>query len=185
MGFRIEHRTGVAVPAPVVWDVLRDLDAWPSWNPAYARAKGRLGIGERLELTERAGGVERALVARVVDWVPNEQILWRASAAGGLAKRLRFIEIEALSEAGCILANGEVFDGLLAKSTFGPSRRALSDAYAAMSEAVKTRAEATWTAMSAAERAEILKNSPPPAPKAEPLPKMELPKPMKGYFGRR
>ena len=184
MNFRVEHRLGVQVPAPVLWDVIRDLESWPKWNPVYPKAKGRLGIGERLQLTERAGGQDRALTARVVDWVPNEQILWAASEMAGFAKRLRFIELEVLSPSGSLLSNGEIFSGLLAKSAFGGRKRALGQAYAAMSEAIKTRAEAAWAAMSEAERKAAMVEAPPP-PQAVSLPKMDAPKPIKGYFGKR
>jgi hypothetical protein len=62
----------------------------------------------------------------------------------------RFLEIEKLTETGCIFSNGELFDGPLAsmvvRSVGGAARRG----FAAMGEAVKARAEAAWRSQGAA-----------------------------------
>ena len=50
--FRIEHRLGIAVPAPVVWQVVSDLERWAEWNPLYIKAEGVLRIGTQLTLTQ-------------------------------------------------------------------------------------------------------------------------------------
>ena len=47
--------------------------------------------------------------------MPDEQILWRSTALGGFVKRLRFLELEALSETGCIFSNGELWEGRYAE----------------------------------------------------------------------
>ena len=82
MSFRIEHRIGIAAPAPVVWDVLADLPGWSEWNPLHGHIEGELRINGRLLLNERMSGREQPVAVTVVDWVPNEQILWRSSAFG-------------------------------------------------------------------------------------------------------
>ena len=51
----------------------------------------------------------------VIDWVPNEQIVWAARYGGGLMRSTRYMEIEALGEAGCLFSNGEIFKGLGAR----------------------------------------------------------------------
>jgi hypothetical protein len=174
MSFRIEHRIGVAAPAPVVWEVLADLANWRDWNPLYPEVQGALRIGERLTLTERLKGQDQTVTATVVDWVPNEQILWRATALGGFVKRLRFLELESLSENGCIFSNGELWQGRYAGFAVGDRRRAYHDAFAALGEALKERAEAAWAAKSPEERAEIERYAG-PLPETEPLPKAPVP----------
>ena len=145
--FRIEHRLGIAAPAPVVWEALSDLDRWSEWNPLYPQVDGELRIGAELHLTEAPAGREPGpLRAKVLDWVPNEQILWTASERWGLVRRLRYLEIEKLSEEGCIFANGEDWSGRLARYVDRGRRRALYDGMAAMSEALRDRALGLWQA---------------------------------------
>jgi hypothetical protein len=145
-GVKIEHRIGVKAPAETIWTVLADIDRWAEWNPLYPKAEGLLRIGSpltlQLALPDRKPQVIRPVIA---DWIPNEQIHWRLSALGGLVRTTRFLEIEKLTETGCIFANGEVFAGPLAgvvvRSLGRPARRG----FAAMGEAVKARAEAAWS----------------------------------------
>jgi hypothetical protein len=145
MKVKIEHRIGIQAPAEAIWEVLSDIERWADWNPLYPKAEGKLRIGAplRLELAlpERKPQTIRPVV---IDWIPNEQIHWKLSALAGLVRATRYLEIEKLTETGCIFANGELFDGPLAspvvRSLRGPVRRG----FAAMSEAVKARSEAAW-----------------------------------------
>jgi len=145
MGVKIEHRLGLPVPADAIWAVIADFERWNEWNPLYPRAEGVLRIGAQLSLDlALPGQAVRVIKPVILDWVPNDQIHWRLSLAGGLVKTIRYLEIEKLSETGCIFANGEVFDGPLgpfAARQMGASIRA---GFKAMGEAVKERVMATW-----------------------------------------
>ena len=185
MSFRIEHRIGIAAPAPVVWEVLADLDRWGEWNPLYPQVEGSLRIGERLNLVERLAGQDQPAAVTVVDWVPNEQILWKSTALGGFVKRLRFLEIEALSENGCVFSNGELWQGRYAGFASRDRRRAYHQAFEALGEALKDCAEAAWAAMSPEDRAAVERVAGPP-PEFEPLPKAPVPPKLgPGLFRRR
>jgi len=143
--FRIEHRLGIPAPAHVVWQALSDLAAWEQWNPIYPKAVGRLTIGGRLEITEALPGCEPVQITpTVVDWVPDAQILWRMSQSWGFLKRLRYFEIDALSDEGCIFANGEDWYGRPARYVTVAQRRAMREGFEALSEALKARALAIW-----------------------------------------
>jgi hypothetical protein len=125
MAFKVEHRMGAPFGAMAIWDVLSDLPRWKEWNSVYTDVQGLLRIQQQLLVAEVFPGRPPALVkAMVVDWVPNEQILWARSEMFGLVKRIRYIEIEALGESGanCIVSNGEVFQGLLGPMV-GKARR--------------------------------------------------------------
>ena len=125
MQFKIEHRVGVPASAKAIWDVLSDLGRWAEWNSLYPEIHGLLRIQQKLTITEAFAGQPRRVVRPMVfDWVPNTQIIWIHTELGGLVKRIRYIEIEALNEEGtnCILSNGEIYDGLLG-STMGQGRR--------------------------------------------------------------
>ena len=139
---RIEHRVGVAAPASAVWSVVSDLGRWAEWNPVYPEASGKLSIGSplkfKLVLPDRD---PMMLDATLVDWVPNEQLVWKIKLMGGLLRLTRYVEIEALNENACILSNGELQEGLGARFVPARLRRAVRDAMQAMNEAAKARAE--------------------------------------------
>ena len=145
MPVKIEHRIGIQAPPEAIWAVISDLRSWSAWNPLYPRAEGSVRIGEELDLDLALPGRRlQTIRPRVLDWIPNEQIHWRLSAIGGLVRTTRFLEIEKLSETGCIFANGEVFAGPLGPLAVRSLRQAIRSGFAAMSQAVKERVERTW-----------------------------------------
>lgn len=143
MPFKIEHRIGVQVPADTIWTVLSDLSQWGAWSAIYSEASGRLLIGERLTLTEQMPGLPpRRFTSTIVDWVPNAQIIWQETAMSGLVRTARYIEIEALSETGCIFSNGQLFEGFGARFVSKAQRRALRSGFTRFGEALKARVTA-------------------------------------------
>ena len=143
MAFRIEHRIGVAASADAIWDLVSDVNRWPEWNPLYPQAQGRIGIGETLKLTEAFPGLPPREIAPVVfDWEPRNQILWRLNGLG--SRVVRYIEIEALTETGCIFANGAFFEGMLGETQAKRRRRAIFEGYESFGETVKRLSEAVW-----------------------------------------
>lgn len=146
-GLRIEHRIGVQAPAEAIWAVIYDLERWGEWNPLYPKASGVIGIGKPLNLTlALPGQATRTIQPTVVEWVPNEQLHWKLSLMGGLVQSVRYIEIEQLAEASCIVDNGEIFGGLMGPSLAKQMGRAIHRGFANMGEALKARAEAAWQA---------------------------------------
>jgi hypothetical protein len=150
-GVKIEHRIGVQAPAETIWAVIAEIERWSDWNPLYPKAEGTVRIGSpltlELALPDRKPQTIRPVV---IDWIPNEQIHWRLKALGGLVQTTRFLEIEKLTETGCIFANGELFAGPLGDLAVRSLGRAVRRGFVAMGEAVKRRAEAAWRAESAA-----------------------------------
>ena len=145
MRFKIEHRLGIRAPAEAIWGVIADIPGWEAWNPLYPRAQGALRIGSQLDLdVVLPGAGPRAIRPVIADWIPNEQIHWKLRMAGGLIRSTRYIEIEALTESGCLFANGEVFDGLLGPTLARRMRPAIKAGFAAMGEALKARVEGRW-----------------------------------------
>ena len=139
---RIEHRIGVSAPPEAIWSVVADINAWSAWNPVYTQAAGKVAIGETLRFQlALANRKPMALVGKVIDWVPNEQLIWRMPLFGGALQVTRYIEIEQLTDAGCILANGEIQEGLAAGVVPRSIRRSIRDGMQAMNEAAKTRIE--------------------------------------------
>jgi hypothetical protein len=143
MGFKIEHRIGVSRPAAEVWAVLYDAAAWKDWNPMYPDIQGKFLISAPLTVTERVGARTETYAATVAEWVPNAQLIWTRKTAGGLVTHVRYLEIEPLTDQGCIFANGELFQGFAAPYLVGQGRRrALKTAFRGLCDAVKARVEA-------------------------------------------
>ena len=143
MALKIEHRIGVARPKEEVWAVLCDLAAWKDWNPMYPEVAGKLLISAPLSVTEKVGEQTETYAATVAEWVPNTQLIWTRKTHGGLVTHVRYIEMEALSETGCIFANGELFQGFAAEAlTPSARRKRLRTAFRGFCEAMKARVEA-------------------------------------------
>lgn len=143
MTYRVEHRIGVAAPPDVIWDILADLSGWTVWNPLYPKAEGRLLIDAKLQLEQKLEGeAPRRIEAQVVDWVPNSQIHWREK--GTLQSATRYLEIEKLTEEGCIFSNGVLVEGPMARYASKRGKARLRAGFTAMGEAMKARAEAAY-----------------------------------------
>lgn len=149
-GIPIEHRVGIQAPAEFIWAVIHDLASWESWNPTYTKARGDIRIGGALEMTlELPGQAPQQIRPVVLDWVPNEQLHWKLTMLGGLVKTTRYIEIEQLAEASCIVSNGEFFAGLMGPTVVRRAGGSVRRGFVAMNEALKARAEAQWLASKA------------------------------------
>jgi len=151
MAVKLEHRIGIQAPAEVIWESLIDVPGWPAWNPLYPKAEGKVRIGNTLMLElAQPGQKPRAILPVVRDWAPDDHIHWTTRTLNGWVRTIRYLEIEALTETGCIFSNGEIFDGYLGTRIASRNRRAIRAGFAAMGEALQQRAEAAWRARQAA-----------------------------------
>jgi hypothetical protein len=142
MRVKLEHRTGVRAPAETIWRMIYDIEAWPHWNPLYTKTQGVIRIGAPLELeVALPGQAPRVIRPVVLDWIPNEQLLWQVKMLGGLIKTIRYFEIEELAPGSCIFSNGEMFDGMLGPRVARRMRGPIRAGFQAMGEAVKSLAE--------------------------------------------
>ncbi len=143
MAYRTQVRLGVKAPPAAVWAAMADFDQWADWNPYYVKAGGRMAIGAEIELVRMLGGVAAPETGAIVDWVPDEQLVWRRKA-GLFAQTIAYIEIDGLAPTACILTVGEIFDGLIGRHVSKRRRRLLKAGLTALGEALKARAEAQW-----------------------------------------
>lgn len=144
-GFRIEDRIGIQAPPEVIWEIVHDIGRWGEWNPTYPRGEGEIRIGNVLTFDlQLPGQPKQEIKAKVLEWVPNEQLHWQLSFMGGLIRTMRYIEITPLTEAGCVVDNGEIFGGLMGPSLGRRMRGPVRRGFLAMNEALKARAEAEW-----------------------------------------
>jgi hypothetical protein len=144
---KIEHRIGVQTPAPVIWEMVSNVNGWPAWNPLYPKARGEVGFGAELELeVALPGEAPRTIKPKVTDWTPGEQIIWQLSMMGGLIRTTRYIELETLDNGNCIFSNGEIFEGPLMRLIGKRTQKAIKAGFRAFGETVRDRAEAAWKA---------------------------------------
>ena len=142
---KIEHRIGVLTPAAPIWELISDINGWGAWNPLYPKASGKVGFGEKLELTVAIPGeAPREIRPTIQDWTPADQIIWTLSLFGGLLRSTRYIEIEVLENGNCIFSNGEIFEGRLQWLIGKKQQRAIKRGFVAFGETVRDRAEAAW-----------------------------------------
>jgi hypothetical protein len=142
---KIESRIGIQAPPEIVWEVLSNIDAWPGWNPLYPQASGEMKIGGRWSLcVAYPGEPHRQSEPRMLDWVPQEQILLADLHWGGWVKSVRYIEIDEVDKGACIVSNGEIFSGLIAEFYGNKHRRPRKKGFQAMSDALKREAEKLW-----------------------------------------
>jgi len=146
-GVTIEHRIGVQAPAEVIWEIIYNLDDWARWNPLYTRAAGVIRLNAPIDLTLQLPGQEpRQIQPTILEWVPNEQLHWKLSLMSGLVKTVRYVEIEALAEASCIVSNGEIFGGMMGSTTVRQIGGSVRRGFIGMNEALKAEAEQRWRA---------------------------------------
>lgn len=150
-GVKIEHRVGVQAPSDIIWELVYDLSTWKDWNPLYTEAAGEVRIGSTLTLKmELPGEKPMTIQPTVLEWVPREQLHWRLKMMGGLVSNTRYIEIESLGEASCIVSNGEIFGGFLGPQAAKRVGGKVWRGFEAMNEALKSAAEARWQAQGGA-----------------------------------
>jgi hypothetical protein len=106
---------------------------------------GTIAYGATLDLDlALPGQPPRTIAPKVISWTPNELLHWRLTAARGWIVTTRYLEIDILSDVGCIFSNGEIFAGLGSGFLPRPMLIAARQGFVAMGEAMKTRAEAVW-----------------------------------------
>lgn len=144
---KIEYRVGVQTPREPIWELVWNVDGWGAWNPLYPKAKGKIAFDAKLELTVAIPGERpREIQPTIVDWTPNEQIIWRLSILGGLIRSTRYIETETLENGNVIFSNGEIFEGPALRLIGRRRQKAIKAGFTAFGEAVRERAEAAWKA---------------------------------------
>jgi hypothetical protein len=144
-GLKVEHRVGIQAPAEVIWEVISDLKSWEQWCKLYPKAAGEIRIGAQLDITLALPGRPLEQIKPVVlDWTPNEQLHWRVTMVGGLVRTIRYLEIETLAEASCVVSNGEIIGGLLGPMLGRPLAPTIYRAFIQMNDDLKARAELLW-----------------------------------------
>jgi hypothetical protein len=138
----IQTEIGIDRPSAAVWAVLADIDRWAEWNP-FARAKGRLALGERLEVEIRPpGGKPMSFRPTIVRLDRGVELRWLGHLGiPGVFDGEHGFRIEPEGDERCRFGQFETFKGVLA----GPLLWLVGDqtrrGFETMNLALKARAE--------------------------------------------
>jgi hypothetical protein len=125
-----------------VWQVFTDFRSFPSWNPFIRKMKGELVPGRKLHITLRLGRRKLRFRPRVTVVKPAREIRWLArQPIHRLFDVERAFEFEPRGTSGTRFVQSEVGRGLMAPIIMPLMRRRIAKGYAALNQALKTRAE--------------------------------------------
>jgi hypothetical protein len=74
------HEIDILAPLPLVWDLLVDVAAWPSWNPDITSATAEGALAPGVSFRWETGGL--ALTSTVRAIAEHETILWDGTVQG-------------------------------------------------------------------------------------------------------
>ncbi len=139
----LSHAVTVAAPAETVWRVLTDFAAYPEWNPFIPEIAGDLREGARLRVRiAPSGRSPMTFRPRVLEAAPPRVFRWLGHLfVPGLFDGEHRFRIEPLAER-CRFTQEEEFRGLLAPLLLRAIGAATERGFAAMNEALRSRAEA-------------------------------------------
>jgi hypothetical protein len=138
----IHTEVGIDQPAAAVWAVLADIEHWPQWNP-FAKASGRLAIGETLKVEIRPPGKSpMTFRPTVVTLDPGVELRWLGHlGVPGLFDGEHGFRIESEGDRRCRFQHFEIFKGILAGPILWLAGDATRRGFEAMNLALKARVE--------------------------------------------
>jgi hypothetical protein len=126
----------IAASREVVWDVISDIGAWPSWNPDVktSRLEGPLAVGSVFRW--KAGGASLTSTLRVVD-APRE-LSWSGRTMG--IRAIHIFRLES-SDGGTLARSEESWEGFVPTLLKGYSCRTLDRGIRSVLRLLKDEAE--------------------------------------------
>ena len=126
----------IAASREVVWDVISDIGAWPSWNSDVktSRLEGPLAVGSVFRW--KAGGASLTSTLRVVD-APRE-LSWSGRTMG--IRAIHIFRLES-SDGGTLARSEESWAGFVPTLLRGYSRRTLDRGIRSVLRLLKDEAE--------------------------------------------
>lgn len=156
--FKIEARAGIAAPIDDVYELLADIDSWPTWSPIHKAASGKLSFGAPFHSEEQFEGLGVWEIDGVIaDWTPLSHIHIHVPKKFYEGTLTRYYELEALSGKGTVFSVGAAFNGFLSEREGRRYAKFLKPGFEQMVEGLKAKAEAKF-----AENPDRLTNYDPP-----------------------
>jgi hypothetical protein len=135
---RIHTAIEIGAPAERVWSILVDNEAYPDWNPYHVSVRGRMQVGEKLEVRINKPNGERVEIEpRVMRIQPYRELTWGGGVRGIFHGEHVFL-LEEIDAANTRLVHREKFTGIAVPFA---SLDSIEDGYRQMNHALKIRAE--------------------------------------------
>ncbi|MDO5511440.1 SRPBCC domain-containing protein [Corynebacterium sp.] len=77
--YRVEHHATAEATPDTAWQVIEDLENYPTWNPYTAELRGEAVVGTHLYNRTRSGGSELVFRPEVLVADPGRELRWRGS----------------------------------------------------------------------------------------------------------
>jgi hypothetical protein len=142
----LETEVQIDASPQIVWRILTDLERYPEWNPFIKKARGKVQVGEKLEVCiAPPGGKEMIFKPVVLAVRENVEFRWLGRVlAPGLLDGEHFFTITGDGD-GCRFEQNEVFRGMLVPLLWRGMARNTLKGFEMMNAALKERAEGFGT----------------------------------------
>lgn len=139
MSFSYETATAIDAPPERVWSILVDVPGYARWNEAVVSIRGRIALGERLELVSVANP-KRTFRPKVTRLDPPGSMVWGDGMPLGLFRGERTYTIASDGNGGSRFHMKESFSGPMA-GVIGRSIPDLTPSMQLFAAGLKTEAE--------------------------------------------
>lgn len=130
------HELLINAPAQKVWNLVAEIDLWPSWNQAVKSAKlnGAFEVGTTFNW--KSGGISISSTLQEIQ--PTKKIVWTGKAIG-----TRAIHVWSLqpTSTGVLVCTSESFEGWLVSLMRKAMQKTLDESLVAWLNELKRRAE--------------------------------------------
>ncbi len=126
----------IAAAPEVAWDVLTDIDRWPSWNPAVKSVSLEGGIDEGSKFRWKAG--PGTIKSTIRDVEKPWRIAWSGTSFGIKAIHVHTLEPR---DGRTLVRTEESYDGLVARLFHGRLQKTLDNALQSELQHLKAEAE--------------------------------------------
>lgn len=106
-------KTTIAAAPEVIWRLLTDAPAYPTWNTTVTRVDGRIALGEKVTVHVKASP-GRAFPVKVMSFEAPRRMVWSGGMPLGLFKGERTFELEPTGPDSVTFTMCEAYTGLLA-----------------------------------------------------------------------
>lgn len=140
---RLTTQVEIEAPAQVVWEILRDFERYPEWNPFVQEISGAAAVGSRLALgVKPPGGRAMRFAPTVLVADPARELRWLGSV--GLPRIFdgeHSFVLEPLGRERVRLVHAECFRGVLVPFLWSSLDSDTRAGFEQMNQALKQRAE--------------------------------------------
>lgn len=145
MTFSIDREVQIAAPAAVVWEVLTDLPRYAEWNPFCLECSSTLKPGDPIRMKVNLTGKPQEVVEVMAEHQPGARFAYHMKPMPlGALSSLRSHDLQARGPELCAYRSYFELRGWLLPVVRGLLGHKLEAGFAAMTDAVRQRAEQLW-----------------------------------------